>query len=306
MTIGLFGGTGFIGSHITEKLHKDGHTLRLLVRTEAETPAGTGERIEIVRGRLQDIDALKRLIHECDILIYTVGIIREYPQKGITFEDLHHDRVALTAKLAYEAGVKRYILISANGVKQDGVAYQTSKYRGETALKESGLDWTILRPSIVFGNPRGRKEFCTDIRDSLLKMPLPAPLFYSGILPHNPGGMKFTPVHVDDLSAVVAAIIKDDKSIGKTIPLGGPDSLDWKKLLSIIAEASGLNKIFLPAPVALAKSLAFLFDRFAWFPASRDQLTMLMEGNVCDSKEIFRNYSIEAKKFSLNGIFYLR
>ena len=90
--------------------------------------------------------------------------------------------------------------MSANGVKADGTPYQVTKYEAEEYLKASGLDWTIFRPSVIFGDPGERMEFATQLASDIIRPPLPAPLFFDGVSPLNAGQFRLSPVHVEDVA----------------------------------------------------------------------------------------------------------
>jgi NADH dehydrogenase len=99
--------------------------------------------------------------------------------------------------------------------------------------------------------------------------------------------------------------ISDSSTFGECYHLGGSDDFSWKELISIIAKASGKTKLKMPAPAFIIKALAFLLEGFSWFPITRDQLRMLMEGNICDSEYAFQKFEIEPIPFSETNISYL-
>lgn len=120
---------------------------------------------------------------DTDGVIYNIGILREFPRRGITFQALHSDAARRTMDAASEAGAKRYLLMSANGVKASGTAYQRTKFEAEQYLRTTALEWTIFRPSVVFSDPRDRMEFATQLLRDIIDAPLPAPLFFDGVQP---------------------------------------------------------------------------------------------------------------------------
>ena len=139
---------------------------------------------ELIDGDIDNINAIENTITGTSAIIYNIGIIREFPSQNITYEKLHFESVKRCIDIAQKVGVKRFILMSANGVKKDGTRYQTSKWKADEELKRSELEWTIFRPSLIFGNPNGkeRTEFCTQLRNDMLNLPFPAPLFFTGFL----------------------------------------------------------------------------------------------------------------------------
>ncbi len=307
MKVALFGGTGFVGSYVTDELIASGYTPRVLVREGSENKLSQAEKCEIVIGDLSDEKAVTETIVGTDAVIYLVGIIREFPRKGITFEDLHFIGARNCMGLAVEKGVKRFILMSANGVKMDGTDYQKTKFLAEQVLKNTALDWTIFRPSLIFGDPRGggRPEFCSQLKKDMLSMPIPAPLFFEGLIPKNAGEFSMSPIHAADVAKCFAKSIDQEASIGKTFELGGEATFTWKALIDMIAAAYGKKKWKIPAPAIGVKMAAAILDRFDWFPISRDQLTMLLEGNTCSGSKAFQNFNIDPIPFSAENLEYL-
>lgn len=305
MRVAVIGGTGFVGSYLVDELVRQGHHPVLLVRPGSESKVVHPERCELIKGDVKDADALRQTLKGCDAVIYTIGILREFKSKGVTFEALQYEGAARTMDLALAENVKRFLLMSANAVEPEGTPYQTTKYRAEQYLQNTTLDWTIFRPSLIFGDPKGKMEFCTMLQQQLINLPLPAPLFYQGLLPVHPGSFELSPVHVADVATVFIKSLTMPETVGKIYGLCGPERLPWKELLQIIAAASGKRKWAVPAPAFVVKSVATLLDRFAFFPISRDQLAMLVEGNTCDSTEVFKVFDITPTHFNQASLSYL-
>jgi NADH dehydrogenase len=190
-------------------------------------------------------------------------------------------------------------------VREDGTPYQRTKFRAEQYLAGTNLRWTIFRPSVLFGDPRGKMEFATQLYRDIIKSPLPAPLFYKGLWPSNPGGYAMSPVHVEDVADCFVSSLDDPKAVGKTYTLGGPQVLTWKEILETIAAVTGRKLFALPAPAIGIGVLASLLDRFAFFPITRDQLTMLLEGNTCDGSEAYSDFQVSPRPFSAENLRYL-
>ncbi len=306
MRIALFGGTGFVGSYLVEELLRQGHQPVLLVRPGSETRVNRRESCVLVPGEITSIEAIRQTLTGCDAVIYNIGIIRQNRRRGITFEELHHRSAVRVIDAATEQGVKRFILMSANGVRPDGAAYQRTKFKAEQHLKNTTLAWTIFRPSIMFGDPRGQQEFCTQLRDQLVRPPIPVPLFYNGLLPAGAGGFSLSPVHVMDVAALFVKALSMPDTIGECYPVCGLQEFSWRELIDLIAQAVSRNKWKVPVPATAVKIIAALLDRFAWFPITRDQVTMLLEGNTCDSGEVFRLFGIDPTPLCLENMAYLR
>ena len=304
MKVAMFGSTGFVGSYILKKLISDAFIPRVLIRKGSESKITSG--CELIYGEIQDRKSVLETIDGTDAVIYNIGIIRQFPSKNITFKELHFDGVNRCIEIAKSIGVKRFILMSANGVKINGTEYQKTKWQADELLKKSGLNWTIFRPSLIFGDPegQGRPEFCTQIRDDMLSLPLPAPLFYKGLFPLNAGSFSMSPIHVDNVADFFVKSISQELCYEKIYNLGGADSLTWKEILHQISLASKKRTWKIPVPVFIINILALMLDRFEWFPVTRDQLTMLMEGNTVDDN-YFDKFSIIPKHFIMDNLRYL-
>ncbi len=304
MKVALFGGTGFVGSYILAELLREGYNPRLLVRNESLSKVI--EPCKVVNGDIENENAVVKTIDGADVVIYNIGIIREFPNKNITFKKLHYEGLTHCIDIAQRVGVKRFILMSANGVKSKGTGYQQTKLQGEEALIKSGLDWTIFRPSLIFGSPKlyNQPEFCIQLRDDMLSLPFPAPLFYEGILPFQAGTFSMSPIHVENIAEFFVRSITKEDSFKKIYHLGGSDIITWKKIIHYIASASGKLTWKMPAPVIVPKLIAQLLEHFEWFPVTRDQLTMLLEGNTVE-KQYFSDFNIKPIKFEKKNLSYL-
>lgn len=307
MKVALFGGTGFVGSYITDELIAHKHKPNLLVRKNSLKKLLQSDKCKIYEGDLSNSAAVKKAIKSSDVVIYSIGLVREFPHRGITFQEAQFKGVKQTVDLAKEFNIKRYILVSANGAKLDGTKYQSTKYLAEEYLKHSGLDWTIFRPSLCFGDPRGdgRPEFCTQLKKDMLSLPIPSPSFHEGLLPLNAGKFALSPIHIKNVAEFVVKSIDMDAAKNKTYKLGG-EAYHWKDLVPIMAAAYGKKKWMIPAPAIAVKALAFFLQRFAWFPITVDQITMLMESNVCDSKKHFDLFQIEPIPYNTDTLSYLK
>lgn len=286
MKVSIIGGTGFVGGYIVDKLCSDGHEVRVLTRPGSEHKVNAPATA--VPGDVGDADTLRDCLAGAEAAIYVIGILREEPSEGITFDALQRRGAERTIGLAEELGVGRFLLMSANGVEDAETPYQTTKLAAEDRLKASTLSWTIFRPSVIFGDPQGRMEFCTQLKTDIVDSPLPAPLFYSGLSPLDAGSFRMGPVHVADVAAAFAAALGREDAAGQTYELCGPTPLTWKEILQRIAAASGKSKLMLPAPAMLVAPMAGLMERFSWFPVTRDQIKMLVSGNTCDDDGLLR------------------
>jgi NADH dehydrogenase len=296
MQVALIGGTGFVGGYLTEALLSAGHDVRVLVRKGSEHKLTAGG-LTVVAGDLGDGGALGELIGGCDAVIYNVGLLREFPRRGITFEAMQFQGVVDTVECMQATGVRRLVLMSAIGVKDPGTKYQSTKYRAERHALESRLDVTVLRPSVIFGDPHGTMEFATQLHRDMVRPPFPAVSF---------AGVRMSPVAATDVAdAFVAALARDD-TVGKVMELAGPEILAWETIVERIAAAVGRRKILLPMPVWLMRIGATLFDWLPFYPVTRDQLTMLVEGNTAPADALRNLIGREPLAMTPEALAYLR
>jgi uncharacterized protein YbjT (DUF2867 family) len=304
MRVALFGGTGFVGSYLIDALLHEGHQPVVLVRAGSEARLHRADECIAVAGGLESRTAIAATLRDCDAAIYLVGILRENPSAGITFKALQYDAARLCMETALEQGVARFLLMSANGARADGTPYQQSKFAAEEFLLQSGLQGTAFRPSVIFGDPRGRMEFCTQLLRDMIVPPLPAPAFFSGFSVAR-GGFAMSPVAVTDVASAFTGALRDSAFIGKVYPLGGLATLSWPDIIRTIATASGRRKWIVPVPAAPVLAVCRLLDRFPWFPLTRDQLRMLLEGNTVESGAAFDQLNMRPRRFAVEELSYL-
>lgn len=304
MKVSIFGGSGFVGDYLIRELVNKGHDVYALVRYGNQDKIMEKNKIKIITGDIDNPTAMEQTMMNTEAIIYNIGIIRENRSKGITFEKLHYEGLKKCVDMAKKLNIKRFVLMSANGVCENGTGYQSTKFRAEEYLKGSGLDWTIFRPSLIFGDSNGKQEFCKQLRDDMLSLPFPAPLFFEGLNIFSAGKFKMSPIHVKDVSQIFIKSLSLKASYGNIYELGGKD-LTWKSIVKIIANASDkMEKMFIPAPAFVVKGMATLFGGL--LPISKGQITMLMEGNVCESDETFKLFEIETPiEFNEENLSYL-
>ena len=305
MQVAVFGGTGFVGGYLVEALLAAGHEPSLLVRPGSETKLRSADRCRITAGDISSERSIEAALQGCDAFIYNIGILKEFPRRGITFEALQFDGVRRVTAAARRCGVSRALLMSANGVKQPGTPYQETKYRAEQLVLGSGLSATVFRPSVIFGDSGGLQEISSQLYHDLVRPPVPAVGFHNGWNPRG-NGVVLSPVHVRDVADAFVTALTNEATIGKTYALGGPEVLTWSAMIERIATAVGRDKWILPMPIGFMKFGALLFDWLPFFPATRDQLTMLAEGNTADPAEIRLLIGREPVPFTPENLAYLR
>ena len=277
MMIFLAGGTGFVGGHVRNILLEHGNSIRLLTHRNI---AGAVERTQLLKGDVTKPETFMDALPECDAVINLVGIIREFPGRGITFKKLHVEATGNLIKACKHAGIKRYLHMSALGTGPHAVSrYHTTKYQAEQCVRDSGLDYTIFRPSIIFGP---KDDFINKLACYIKDYPA-VPVIGDGIY-------RLQPIAADDVARCFALALHMPETIGKTYELCGPDRFTYNEMLDSIAKVLGRSNVSkLNTPAGLVKLTARLMERFSFFPITTDQITMLLEENICDGtwREMF-------------------
>jgi len=302
--VAIIGGTGFVGGYIVDALLQAGHVPSVLVRPGSEGKLRRSSDCRVTSGDLDHPQAIAAALEGSDAVIYNVGILREYPHQGITFDKLQHRGVVDVIGAARAAGIERFLLMSANGVDQAHTDYQRTKLAAEEAVRASGLDFTIFRPSVIFGDPHGNMEFATQLYQDMIRVPIPAAGFFTGISPAH-GQLLMSPVHVRDVADAFVNALDNDATTGQCYEIGGPETLSWTDMLRRIAAATGRRKLILPMPIGIMKLAAAALDWLPFFPVTRDQLTMLAAGNTADSIVFSRLIGREPLAFTPEQLAYL-
>jgi NADH dehydrogenase len=296
MVIFLTGSSGFVGNEICRALIKQGHRVRCLVRGESDARLPASPLIEAVSADLFNTSQLTAHMHGCDAVIHLVGIIREFPAKGITFERLHHQATTAVVSACLAAGIKRYLHMSANGTRPQAVTrYHQTKWLAEEEVRGSELDWTIFRPSLIYGI---NDQFINMISGLIRRLPI--------IPVMGDGTYCLQPVPVEIVAAGFAQALLQPKAIGKTYHCGGADCLSYNRLLDEVGLAIGKNKVAkIHQPLVLIRPIVNLLQHVALFPLTSDQLRMLLEGNCCDTSDWLDDLALVAPSFR-TGLEYLK
>lgn len=271
-TVCVTGATGFVGRHTVRALLDEGYAVRALVRSpEKAALLPDDERLTRVSGDLFGEGVLDELCRGAHALVHCVGIRREYPARGITFDRLHTKATRAAVDAAERAGLERFVLVSALGTRPDATTgYGKSKWASEQILRSSGLDWTILRPSIVHG---ADGEFVQMVKGWVLGRQSPRfflPYFqkFEGVdgFPPRPmfGSAQVQPVHVDDVARAACAAIGTPEAVGEVYPLVGPDTMDWPTMLRTLRDAMPMAEskkpvVGLPAQAGVAMAMGAKF-----------------------------------------------
>jgi uncharacterized protein YbjT (DUF2867 family) len=268
----VFGGSGFIGRYVVKRLAARGDVVPVGCRNAEEAkflrPMGEVGQVEPINLAIDDAALLPAFLAGNDGLVNCVGILRESGSQ--TFERAHHTGPALLARLARDAGVERFVHISAIGAdSRSSSAYARTKAAGEQAVRDAFPTVTILRPSVVFG-PEDQffNRFATIAT-------------ISPVMPLIGGGeTRFQPVYVGDVADAVIKCLEDPATAGRTYELGGPRTYTFRELLELMLHEIRRRRRFIDLPFGLAALQARLMAILPNPPLTPDQVELLKRDNV--------------------------
>ncbi len=217
-------------------------------------------------------DGWQRWCEGCGAAIHLVGIIRESPRHGATFDRVHRVGTERVVAACRGLGIRRLLHMSALGTRQGAsTAYHRSKWAGEQVVRASDLAWTIFRPAAIFGPGDG---FSSSLARALRLSPV-VPVF-------GDGNVKLQPIGVQEVAEVFVAALQREDAAGRVVELGGPEALTYNEVLRRTAQALGLRRSFVHLPLGLSRLLVRLLGLLPDPPITPDELTMLLEGGGCD------------------------
>ena len=277
------GATGFVGRNLIRALLANGFLVRCLVRPGSERDLQGFESIDRVPGDVLRPEGLVASVEGCAAVIHLVGIIRERPMRGVTFERLHTQATANMLDVARRAGAKRFLQMSALGTRPGARSrYHATKWQAEEAVRASGLDWTIFRPSIIFGPG---DEFVSMLARMIGRLPAVPVL--------GDGQYRLQPIPVEQVAEGFARALRGPTGVGQTYEVGGPAAYRFVEILDAIGAAVDhphVRKIHVP--LGLVKLMTRVLGWLPLYPVSMDQIRMLEEESVTDPSRFFADFGI--------------
>lgn len=287
----LFGGTGFIGRHVVQRLARLGARIKVATRRPDRAlflkPLGDVGQIVPIAVRYARDDSIARAIEGSDWVINLVGILTEQP--GRSFAAVHAQLPGRIARAASAAGVKRLVQISALGAAPASpVAYARTKAEGEAAARAGFPAVTILRPSVVFGPEDG----FFNALGAVSRIAPAIPLFFDGLpklefdgifpWPHFPGAgaSRMQPVYVGDVADAVIAALQDANAAGRVYELGGPTVYSFRQVVELALEVVGRRRRLVPVPYFMLEAAAFFAQLIPYSPLKPDLVRLMKLDNV--------------------------
>jgi NADH dehydrogenase len=275
----LTGATGFVGGHVLAALRAAGRPVRCFVRS----PSKASPDCELVQGDMTDPASLRKAVEGVDTVAHLVAIRQGSDEK---FERImaQGTRDLLTA--AKEAGVERFVLMSALGTSEESkdlVPYYGAKWEMEQAVQGSGIPYVIFRPSFVFERDGG-------ILTTFSKLARFAPV--TPII--GSGERKLQPIWAGDVGAYFDKAIDLEAAANRTFELGGPDVVTWNEFWERLKKARGIRRPSVHVPVAFMKANALVTERLPGdIPLTRDLLKMLEHSdNVVSNDDAVQTFKL--------------
>ncbi|MCX8060453.1 MAG: NAD-dependent epimerase/dehydratase family protein, partial [Aquificaceae bacterium] len=274
MRVLVTGGTGFVGRHVVRELLSRGYRVGCLVRDAGKALKVLGQSVELYRVDFEDRALLKEVFQAFrpDFLVHLVGILYEDKKRGHTFTKVHHLYSKHLYETAREIGsVKRVVHMSALGTHPEAPsAYHRTKYEAEQELKKSGIDHTIMRPSLILGPEQKLFGDLWSITKYLRIMALP-----------DGGRHLFQPVDVRDVACAFARAL-ELKEGSKTYELCGSRKVSFAQLLRETFRSWGRKVFLLPVPKSLMYAGGLVVERLVHPPPfTSDQMLMMWKDNIC-------------------------
>ena len=277
-TVLVTGASGFVGSHVIPALLESGHRVVALVRSDAadarvlgRLPSERRAAVELRRGDVTAPASLPAALAGIDAVVHLVALASDR-DGGASLRLVNAEGTRNVVAAMGAAGVRRLIHQGALGVSDDPrLHYASSKARAEAIVAASDLDWTILKPSLLYGPRDGFFNILAGlVRMSPLVVPVP-----------GSGTSRFQPLAIEDLARAVVRSIEDPATIRQTYPLGGPRTWTYREIMAEVLRGMGSRRAILPLPVPLISLVARLAESLRIpFPVATDQLRQLGLDNV--------------------------
>ncbi len=288
----ITGATGYIGSHLVARLVAQGERPRCLARSKERAAAILPvDKIDIALGDTIRPETLAAAVQGVDTIVHTAFITADRKQSaGNSYEKTNVQGTANLIKAAQAAGVRRVIELSGLGTKPDKPgSYMQGRYMAEKMFKESGLQWTIIQPSVLFGKDA---PFVRGLSDLIRTSPV-IPLIGGGTI-------RFQPIYVEDVVTIIVKVLETpEQSANKTYIIGGPAYYTFTDIINALLRTMHKTRIKAPAPMPLVGMGAAMMEAvFPKPPLTRAAMTLFTFDNTTDLHSVERDFGFTPTSFT--------
>jgi len=293
------GASGYVGSNLVRRLVAAGKPVRAMVHSPAKAEvrlADVRDRIEIVKGDVTRPETLAPLMDGVSAVVHLVAIAIE--RGSATYEAINTQGTINVVEAAQAAGVRRFVNMSQNGADSSlPYRFLASKGRAQDAVAASGLDWTALRPSVIWGP---QDEFA-NVQARLIRL---TPLIFPIV---GDGGARFQPVWVGDVVEAVVRSLDDDGTIHQELSLGGPEVLTYEDIVKRVLAALDARRLTVRVPVPLMRPVVQLMAAaLPNPPVTPSLLDLLKIDNTVAHNALTERFGIEPRPFIPENLGYMR
>lgn len=291
------GAAGLVGIHTCRELVKHGWKVRALVRDPARAALRLGKLpLEFRVGDIRDAGSLRSALSDCGAVVHLAAIAIE--KKGETYAESNSAATERLISAARAENVLRFIYMSQNGAdSRSRFAFLHSKGVAQDSVKSSGLRWTILRPSVIFGP---EDEFVNVLGRLIRLTPQIFPL---------PGGgrARFQPVAVDDVAKVIRLVLEKKEAVGQIYALGGSVPLTLRQMVERIMTAMGTTRTLVSIPIPLLRPVVALAQRLLPSPpVTSSLLDLLAVDNTVENNALTDTFGVTPMPFAGDELSYVR
>lgn len=275
MDVLVTGGTGFVGRNLCAELAERGHDVTALSRRPYEKSLPDG--VEVAVGNVEEYDSIAGTVAGADAVINLVALSPLFKPKGGKERhfEVHLEGTKNTVRAAEAGDVDRFVQMSSLAADPDAsTAVLRAKGEAETVVTESDLDWTIFRPSVIFGDGGEFVSFSKQLTTPYL----------TGL----PGGghNQFQPIWIQDVVELMAESLEGDRHVGQIYEIGGPETLSLAEVTELAYEADGKPVTIIPIPMPLARLGLRLADPLPVVPFGMDQYRSLKMDNTTADNDV--------------------
>jgi uncharacterized protein YbjT (DUF2867 family) len=293
------GASGYVGNNLVRRLVELGKPVRAMVGSPDKALARLGDvqsKIQIVRGDVTRPETLAEWMNGIDTVIHLVAIAIEKGKR--TYETINTQGTINVVDAAKVSGVRRFINMSQNGAKADSpYRFLRSKGIAQEYVAKSGLDWTAMRPSVIWGP---QDEFA-NVQARLIKL---TPIIFPIV---GNGKAKFQPVYIGDVVEAFVKTLDDPTTIGQEYDLGGPEVLTYEEIVNRVIKALHTRRVKVHVPIALLRPVVALMQAVLPNPpATTTLLDLLATENVVRDNALVSKFNITPKPFTPEDLSYMR